>query len=67
MTSHDQHLPIACVDCGEVTRHVCPYDGAPLERWPCEHAAEHKRPAPRWDLFLLSARARPPHSSRKPN
>jgi hypothetical protein len=66
---HSQpQLPIACVHCGEVTRHVRPYDGAPLERWTCEHAHAHARHAPRWELFLLSARARRGCSrSHKPN
>lgn len=64
MTTHHLHeLPIACVACGEITRHVCPYAGAPLSRWACEHAAEHALPVPRWDLFLLSARAQPSRSN----
>jgi hypothetical protein len=68
MTTINPHteLLIACVPCGEVTRHVCPYAGAPLKRWSCERAAAHPQPRARWDLFLLSTRARPSHSC-KPN
>ena len=33
MTPHPPHLELAlgCVPCGAITRHVCPYAGAPLE------------------------------------
>jgi hypothetical protein len=62
-TTQPIELPIACVACGEVTRHVCPYAGAPLQRWTCEHEAAHAQPAQCWDLFLLSARARPSRSN----
>jgi len=36
-----QEVPMGCVICGEVTRHLCPYALAPITRWECEHASEH--------------------------
>jgi hypothetical protein len=49
-------MPLACVQCGEVTRHVCPYDLAPLAHWACEHARDHAPGRPR--LFLVGRRER---------
>lgn len=34
-------MPLGCAVCGEVTRHLEPYAGAPLSRWRCEHADRH--------------------------
>jgi hypothetical protein len=58
---HPADMPIACIHCGEVTKHRCPYAYAPLSRWACERAHEHEAPAAAgFGLFFLRAAARAP-------
>jgi hypothetical protein len=47
-TTRNSHTPatlLACIQCGEVTWHVCPCEHAPLGSWICEYvrSPEHAR------------------------